>query len=88
MGGKLPNAFGLHDMSGNVWEWCKDDWHYGYTGTPSDGSAWIDDLRSSHRVLRGGRWNYYARSCRSADRSRDELDDRNHSIGFRLARTN
>ncbi|MFM6670369.1 MAG: formylglycine-generating enzyme family protein, partial [Dolichospermum sp.] len=60
----LPNAFGLHDMHGNVWEWCQDDWHDNYEGAPIDGSAWIS--LTNRKVLRGGSWNYYPVLCRSA----------------------
>ena len=84
VGGKLPNAFGLHDMSGNLWEWCEDDWHYSYTGAPATGSAWIDAPRGSYRVLRGGGWYGIARYCRSADRSTLWPDYRNDYFGFRL----
>ncbi|MCA2940980.1 MAG: formylglycine-generating enzyme family protein, partial [Microcystis sp. M113S1] len=85
VGQKKPNAWGLHDMSGNVWEWCEDDWHNSYAGAPDDGTAWIDnDNRSqSLKCLRGGSWNYSPNYCRSATRNRfnpDYLD-----FGFRVA---
>ncbi|MFM6278998.1 MAG: formylglycine-generating enzyme family protein, partial [Dolichospermum sp.] len=64
-----PNLFGLHDMHGNVWEWCQDDWHDNYEGAPIDGSAWIS--LSNRKVLRGGSWNYYPVLCRSASRNWD-----------------
>ncbi len=56
VGLKLPNAFGLYDMMGNVFEWCEDDYHPNYTGAPAGGEAWVDTPRSSGRVMRGGNW--------------------------------
>ena len=80
-----PNAFGLYDMHGNVWEWCLDTWHNSYDGAPTDGSAWETGGHSTRRVSRGGSWSDYPRWCRSADRnyyvSVETVDD---NIGFRL----
>ena len=85
---KRPNAFGLFDMHGNVWEWTQDCWHGNYTGAPADGSAWTTAcLDSNYRVLRGGSWNYGPQNLRSANRNRDTPDDRNINYGLRLART-
>jgi formylglycine-generating enzyme required for sulfatase activity len=87
VGLKLPNAWGLYDMSGNVWEWCEDDWHDDYTGAPSDGRAWVDSPRGWNCVGRGSSLYYEGVYCRSATRGflGDPSNALNH-IGFRLAR--
>lgn len=87
VGQKQANAFGLHDMSGNVWEWVHDCWHDNYNGAPSDGSAWTTG-KCEYRVLRGGAWSYNAGLARAANRlNYYSPGDRSGSEGFRLART-
>ena len=84
---KRPNAFGIYDMHGNVWEWVQDCWHANYSGAPKDGSAWTTGCSGSTRVLRGGSWVISPAGLRSAIRGRSAPDNRNLSIGLRLART-
>ena len=83
---KLPNALGLYDMSGNVWEWCEDDWHSNYVGAPGTGAGWVDSPRGSSRVTRGGSWSHHGLHCRSAYRGTYDPSGTNIIIGFRLAR--
>ncbi|NCS49897.1 MAG: SUMF1/EgtB/PvdO family nonheme iron enzyme [Microcystis aeruginosa BK11-02] len=87
VGQKKPNGWGLYDMSGNVWEWCEDDWHSSYAGAPDDGTAWIDnDNRSQYpKCLRGGSWNDDPNHCRSANRIRYYPDYLCSNYGFRVA---
>jgi len=80
-----PNELGLYDMSGNVFEWCEDDWHNSYSETPVDGSAWIDaPSRATNRVIRGGCYFLIAVHCRPAFRTDDSPAYRYYNIGFRL----
>jgi formylglycine-generating enzyme required for sulfatase activity len=85
VGGKKANELGLYDMSGNVWEWCEDDWHGNYQGAPTDGRAWVDSPRGSYRVYRGGGWFNDAGHCRAAYRGYNSPTLRNNGLGFRLA---
>jgi formylglycine-generating enzyme required for sulfatase activity/tRNA A-37 threonylcarbamoyl transferase component Bud32 len=80
-----PNAFGLYDMHGNVWEWCQDHWHDNYNGAPTDGSAWTNDNDNrSPRLLRGGSWYLNPEYCRSASRYGYTAGHRYYNIGFRV----
>ena len=87
VGQKLPNAFGLYDMHGNVFEWTQDCWHDNYAGAPTDGSAWATGCSGNYRVLRGGSWSNNHAFLRSAYRIRLYPNIRSSSSGFRLART-
>ena len=86
-GSFAANAWGLHDMHGNVWEWVEDCWHDSYARAPRDGSAWTRGGNCSRRVLRGGSWFGHPGTLRSANRGRGDSDLRDASVGFRLART-
>ncbi len=86
VGTKASNAWGLHDMSGNVWEWCQDHWHGDYTGAPADGSAWEEADPGRGRVGRGGGWDGFAGYLRSANRYFNSPGCRYDYTGFRLLR--
>lgn len=84
--GSFPaNAFSLHDMHGNVWEWVQDCLNDSYKGAPTDGSAWTSG-DCGRRVRRGGSWYDGTRYLRSAYRYDGIRGYRNYRIGFRLAR--
>lgn len=87
VGSFAPNALGLYDLSGNIWEYCADVWHESYFDGPEDGSAWLEGGDQDLHIIRGGSWKESAYACRCTHRSRGlpeyRLDDR----GFRVART-
>ena len=81
-----PNQFGLHDMSGNVWEWVEDCYMENYENAPLDGSA-REEIPDCHRVLRGGSWANSPRNLRSASRNWNSTGARTQYAGFRVSRT-
>jgi len=87
--GSFPaNAWGVHDMQGNVWEWVEDCWHPDYTGAPTDGRAWVDPGNGGtcgKRVNRGGGWGNGSSSLRLSNRDADPLDNYSDGLGFRVA---
>ena len=80
------NAWGLHDMHGNVWEWVEDCWYGSYAGAPADGSAWLTGICGG-RVLRGGSSFFEPSSLRAAARFVFPAGYRSTEFGFRVART-
>jgi formylglycine-generating enzyme required for sulfatase activity len=86
VGSFAPNAFGLYDMAGNVWQWVEDCYHDSYNGAPADGSAWqAGDCKSS--VVRGGSWDEDPQLLRLAGRNRGSSSLRDDDLGFRVGRT-
>jgi formylglycine-generating enzyme required for sulfatase activity len=87
VGSLKPNAFGLYDMLGNVWEWVEDSWHESYNGAPTDASAWLRGGDPNYRVIRGGSWRNESELVRTAVRFRRNINVRFDTLGFRIART-
>ncbi|MBK7000404.1 MAG: SUMF1/EgtB/PvdO family nonheme iron enzyme [Rhodoferax sp.] len=85
VGKKQANAWGLYDMTGNVWEWVQDCWNESYSGAPTDGSAWMSG-NCGLRAVRGGSWSNLPRNARAANRYWDVTANRDNSFGLRLAR--
>jgi len=83
-----PNAWGLHDVHGNILEWTQDCWHDSYENAPHDGSAWNDSMNDEEckRVLRGGSWSGRAQELRSAARAHNFSSHKSIFIGFRVVR--
>ena len=81
-----PNAFGPHEVHGNVWEWTQDCWNEDYTGAPADSRA-LETGECEQRVLRGGSWGDVPWLLRSAARGKNESGMRDPKIGFRIAQT-
>jgi formylglycine-generating enzyme required for sulfatase activity len=84
---KNPNAFGLFDMHGNVWEWMQDCWHNNYLSAPADGRAWTTGCSDNYRPKRGAAWNGIPSILRPAYRAGNRPDLRYDTNGLRLART-
>lgn len=79
------NQIGIFDMSGNVWEWCEDDWHKSFENAPVDGSAWIEKQKGSSKVIRGGSWTDIANLCRISNRGVKDVSTTYYNLGFRIA---
>lgn len=83
VGAKLPNAWGLYDVHGYLWEWCSDVWHADYQDAPADGSSWDDGGTKTHRVARGGSWKDPAERLTSSVRAGLPRGTRDDAVGFR-----
>ena len=86
IGRKAPNPWGIHDMHGNVWERCSDDWNETYDNTPTNGSAY-KDKKGNIKIVRGGSWVDEESTTTSFFRNRKFIEAITGYIGFRLVRT-
>lgn len=86
VGGRQPNAWGLFDMHGNVWEWVQDCWHDNYDGAPADAGVFPGG-DCNHRVVRGGGWDSAPAYLHAAERGSLQAGLHDINVGFRLARS-
>jgi formylglycine-generating enzyme required for sulfatase activity len=84
VGEKLANSWGLHDMHGNVWEWCEDVHHDNYKDAPNDGTAWLRYGDQSRRIIRGGCADRDDFFCRSTLRTSSGVGNSGSALGFRV----
>jgi formylglycine-generating enzyme required for sulfatase activity len=88
VGSFAPNAFGLHDMQGNAWEWVADCNHKNYVGAPADGSAWLDARGCQFGVIRSGSFLNLVERSSTTVRAGRPREGRATNMGFRIARDN
>lgn len=86
VGAKKPNAWGLYDMHGYLWEFVSDAWHDTYSNAPADGSSWKSDEQSPRRVIRGGSWKDRHEALRSAHRRPIAEEAEDDAVGLRCVK--
>lgn len=86
VGAKKPNAWGLYDMHGYLWEFVSDAWHDTYANAPTDGSTWSSDEREARRVIRGGSWKDRHEALRCASRKSIAADEADDAVGLRCVK--
>jgi gluconolactonase len=87
VGAKKPNAWGLYDIHGYLWEWCQDPAHESYRDSPTDGSAWLAGGDAARRVVRGGSWKDPAERLTSSYRGLLPKDTKDDAVGLRCVLT-